>query len=67
VHLLIETRGLRFLLTGSSARKLRRSGVNLLGGRARARHLHPFSWKELGGRFERPWREFLARLWDDAF
>jgi len=52
VQLLIETRGLRFLLTGSSARKLRRSGVNLLGGRARSRHLHPFSWKELGPRFD---------------
>ncbi len=52
VHLLIETRGLRFLLTGSSARKLRRSGVNLLGGRARSRHLHPFSWKELGDQFD---------------
>lgn len=52
VQLLIETRGLRFLLTGSSARKLRRSGVNLLGGRARSRHLHPFSWKELGTDFD---------------
>ena len=51
IHLLIETRKLRFLLTGSSARKLRRSGVNLLGGRARSRHLHPFSWKELGPQF----------------
>src|SRR3972149_5720241 len=35
VHRLIESRGIRFLLTGSSARKLRRGGVNLLGGRAR--------------------------------
>lgn len=52
VQLLIETRGLRFLLTGSSARKLRRSGVNLLGGRARSRHLHPFSWRELGDHFD---------------
>jgi predicted AAA+ superfamily ATPase len=52
IHLLIETRGLRFLLTGSSARKLRRSGVNLLGGRARFRHLHPFSWRELGNQFD---------------
>ena len=52
VHLMIETRGLRFLLTGSSARKLRSSGINLLGGRARSRHLHPFSWKELGASFE---------------
>jgi predicted AAA+ superfamily ATPase len=52
IQLLIETRKLRFLLTGSSARKLRRSGVNLLGGRARSRFLHPFSWKELGPRFD---------------
>ncbi|MBI4677462.1 MAG: ATP-binding protein [Elusimicrobia bacterium] len=34
VHRLIETRQVRFLLTGSSARKLRRTGVNLLAGRA---------------------------------
>ena len=34
VHMLIEETGLHFLLTGSSARKLRRKGVNLLGGRA---------------------------------
>ncbi|MCG2659395.1 MAG: AAA family ATPase, partial [Kiritimatiellae bacterium] len=33
VQRLIETRNLWFILTGSSARKLRRSGVNLLGGR----------------------------------
>jgi predicted AAA+ superfamily ATPase len=52
IQLLIETRKLRFLLTGSSARKLRRSGVNLLGGRARSRYLHPFSWKELGSHFD---------------
>ena len=52
IHLLIETRGLRFLLTGSSARSLKRAGVNLLGGRARSRNLHPLSWKELGSRFE---------------
>ena len=32
VHRLIEERGVHFLLTGSSARKLRRGGVNLLGG-----------------------------------
>jgi predicted AAA+ superfamily ATPase len=35
VHRLIETRGFRFVLTGSSARKIKRSGGNLLGGRAR--------------------------------
>lgn len=51
VHLLIEERKIRFLLTGSSARSLRRSGVNLLGGRARSRHLHPFSFCELGKKF----------------
>jgi predicted AAA+ superfamily ATPase len=52
VHRLIEGRGLRFLLTGSSARKLRRGGVNLLGGRARTKYLHPLTYKELGNRFD---------------
>jgi predicted AAA+ superfamily ATPase len=52
VQRLIERRRTRFLLTGSSARKLRRGGVNLLGGRARTRHLHPLSWRELGLRFD---------------
>jgi uncharacterized protein len=52
VHRLIETRGVRFLLTGSSARKLRAGGVNLLGGRARIQYLHPLTSHELGGRFE---------------
>ena len=52
VHLLIEQRGTRFLLTGSSARKLRRGGVNLLGGRARSRALHPFVAAELGADFD---------------
>ena len=33
VHLMIEERGIRFLLTGSSARALKRKGVNMLGGR----------------------------------
>jgi len=43
VHRLIESRpGLRFVMTGSSARKLRRGGVNLLAGRALNRSLHPF-------------------------
>ena len=52
VHLMIEEHGIRFLLTGSSARSLRRKGVNLLGGRARSRTLHPFVRQELGDRFE---------------
>jgi predicted AAA+ superfamily ATPase len=48
VHLLIEERGIRFLLTGSSARKLKAAGTNLLGGRARTRSMHPFTWPEVG-------------------
>jgi len=52
VHRLIETKGVRFLLTGSSARRLRGGGVNLLGGRARTRYLHPLTWKELGDHFD---------------
>ncbi len=47
VHLIIEERGIHFLLTGSSARKLRTGGINLLGGRARSRYMHPFVWPEL--------------------
>ena len=43
----IETRGIRFLLTGSSARALRSKGVNLLGGRGSDRVMRPFSWCEL--------------------
>ena len=52
VHRFIEERRLRFVLTGSSARKLRRSGVNLLGGRALSRALHPFVPEELGADFD---------------
>jgi len=52
VHRLIEERRIRFLLTGSSARKLRRGGVNLLGGRARIKYLHPLTYKELGQQFD---------------
>lgn len=54
VHRLIEKRNIRFLLTGSSARKLRRGGVNLLGGRARVKHLRPLCFRELGSHFELP-------------
>lgn len=53
VHLLIERKsGQQFILTGSSARKLRREGVNLLGGRAANRALHPYMAGELGERFD---------------
>lgn len=47
VQVLIEEKKVHFLLTGSSARKLRRGGVNLLGGRARTRYFHPFVYREL--------------------
>jgi predicted AAA+ superfamily ATPase len=53
VHGLIEDgAGPRFILTGSSARKLRRAGVDLLAGRAILRFLHPFMAAELGPRFD---------------
>jgi predicted AAA+ superfamily ATPase len=52
VHRLVEERRLSFALTGSSARKLRRGGVNLLGGRAVNRAMHPFAAAELGRDFD---------------
>jgi predicted AAA+ superfamily ATPase len=52
VHRLIESRRLRFALTGSSARKLRRGGVNLLAGRALTRFMHPLMASELGQDFD---------------
>ena len=48
VHWLIENRGLSFILCGSSARKLKRGGVNLLGGRAWRYEMHPLVSIELG-------------------
>lgn len=47
VHWLIENSGASFLLTGSSARKLRRGHANLLGGRAWKRTMVPLSYKEV--------------------
>ena len=52
VHRLIESRRLRFALTGSSARKLRGRGVNLLAGRAVTRYMHPLTALELGKDFD---------------
>ncbi len=53
VHRIIERRrGFRFILTGSSARKLRRGGVNLLGGRASHEAFFPFMAGELGTLFK---------------
>ena len=51
VHRLIETERRRFILTGSSARSLRRRGVNLLAGRARTYHLYPLTAVEAGTDF----------------
>lgn len=50
-HRLIEERRVRFLLTGSSARKLKRQQANLLAGRAWIASLFPLTWRELGKRF----------------
>lgn len=43
---------LQFILTGSSARKLRTKGVNLLAGRALVTHFHPLTPRELGKKFD---------------
>ena len=51
VHRLIEDKKLRFILTGSSARKLRKEGVNLLAGRAVYRYLYPLTPMEIGKDF----------------
>ena len=47
VHWLITNKNLRFILCGSSARKLKRSGVNLLGGRAIRNVLYPLVSTEI--------------------
>jgi len=52
VHRFIEEKHLRFVLCGSSARKLKRAGVNLLAGRAMHRSMHPFVPEELGTKFD---------------
>jgi predicted AAA+ superfamily ATPase len=48
VHRLMENQGRRFILSGSSARKLRRGGTNLLAGRALVTQMFPFVSAELG-------------------
>ena len=50
VQALMKESDCQFILTGSSARKLRRGGANLLAGRAVERYLFPFTSEELGGR-----------------
>lgn len=52
VHALMREFDCRFILTGSSARKLRRGGVDLLAGRAVERRLFPFVYEEIKGRFD---------------
>lgn len=52
VHRFIEDRGLRFALLGSSARKLKAAGTNLLAGRALRKQMFPLTPQELGADFD---------------
>jgi predicted AAA+ superfamily ATPase len=52
VHRLIELRKYRFILTGSSARSLKKKGVNLLAGRALCYNMHPLVIQEMDGSFD---------------
>jgi predicted AAA+ superfamily ATPase len=52
VHRLIEEKSYKFILTSSSARKLKKLGVNLLAGRAHIYHMYPLTSKELKKDFE---------------
>ena len=51
VHRLIEAKKIKFILTGSSARALRKKGVTLLAGRALTSHMHPLLAEEIGDEF----------------
>ncbi len=51
VHYLIENTNKHFILTGSSARKIKRASANLLAGRAFVHSLAPFTFQELGKSF----------------
>ena len=51
-HLIEEKLPIYFVMTGSSARKLKKSGANLLAGRAFVYHLFPFSYLELAEKFD---------------
>ena len=69
VHRFSEEKRMRFVLCGSSARKLKRAGVNLLAGRALHRSMHPFVPEELGAQFsleEALQRGLLPIVWDSA-
>jgi uncharacterized protein len=52
VHKLVESSPRRFVMTGSSSRKLRRGASNLLAGRAFVYQLHPLTHRELGAAFD---------------
>ncbi len=52
IHSLIESTDKRFILTGSSARKLKYGGANLLAGRAFVYNLYPFTFLEIGKKFD---------------
>jgi len=70
VHRLIELKRIKFALSGSSARKLKRSGTNLLAGRAITKFLHGLSVKELGASFslEHALRYgMLPTVWNEDF
>lgn len=54
VHRLIEHKGFKFILTGSSARSLRKAGTNLLAGRALTYTMHPLIIQELENEFSMP-------------
>lgn len=51
VHRLIEEKKIKFILTGSSARKIRRGGYNLLAGRALSYQMYPLMATEMGKDF----------------
>ena len=51
VHKIIEEKKIQFILTGSGARKLKKTGADLLGGRALYCRMHPFTAHELGNAF----------------
>ncbi|MDH5699457.1 MAG: AAA family ATPase [Nitrospirota bacterium] len=56
IHSLMEQRPtLKFILCGSSARKLRHGAANLLGGRAIYRTMHPLTFEELSETFNLQW------------
>lgn len=52
VHKLIEEKKHKFILTSSSARKLKKLGTNLLGGRAHTYHMYPLTFQELKKDFD---------------